>query len=239
MRRAKAPRKHADPALYQQFVSASHLMRTLRTQALLDVPSNMLLSNSATEPGAGADEEMDIDERGDSSRARTSRPIRTRSEDASRRNRHSYERVVPFEHGPSMSTLWPSIPEETHVPEWSFREEVEALVRSCLKELGMDQRFGSEDSDDHDHGAASAENHPAAELLGSQEQPRGSRNSIDVPSSYIETLTSQTTLALSRIFSYMADHREATKPKNYIFLPKLGWNEVLGIMQGSGIVDDS
>jgi hypothetical protein len=130
-----------------------------------------------------------------------------------------------------LSALWPSTLDETFNPEWSLRDEVEALARLCLNSLGLERAISLEPNSTPSDGADGD-----ASLLS---DPPSSPRAVEPSSAYIETLVEQVSIVLTRIFTNMAKHRTPVPARNQLLQPKVGWNEISQALRGSNIIDES
>jgi len=129
------------------------------------------------------------------------------------------ERLPAFvEGGPSFITLWPDVNAAGYEPEWNLRDEVDTLIRFYLKAKEKDPQ----DLQHNDQGDNSSAESSDTEAEGSL--------------AYRDVVYEQVLTALTRIFSYIAMHRAEDAPDKTLHHTPMNWEDVLKVLDMSGIV---
>jgi len=115
-------------------------------------------------------------------------------------------------------TRWPLVPEDVHLPEWGFEDEVYSLAKHVL--LSDVSYLNSRDTNSDDSNALIEDQ---AEVLL---PPSSLRALADVSSSHLERI-------LSALASYSLSAEESTHDRSH----PLGWESVLNVVGAAGLVD--
>ncbi|KAJ6591027.1 hypothetical protein DFH09DRAFT_1138358 [Mycena vulgaris] len=193
-------RKRVPPALHAELSEYSSLLRALRTNDTLDVTKHIVLpphrKPSKSKGGEASSSALD-----DLEPAPDAQPDDKPVED-----------VPPEEVGPQPRkrkrdtwTRWPLLVKDVHVPEWGLEDEVEALMRVCLRE------------------------HPRPAVLESADAEEPDEAPPSLPH-----LTQSASNFLSSILALIALHTPARSQSMQDRLNIIGWQNVLEIVAASG-----
>lgn len=164
------------------------------------------------------------------------------------------ERMRPFADGgggPPLVALWPDEYHAEYEPEFEFEEEVESVVRDALKGQGKGIHVPLDNEEEVEtlpepgpsNGIRSSKRARSANAPHDQvDGPAHSQELeefVDIPPEYLDTLTEQVSVMLSRIFTHLTLYRTVERPTQNILHTPMGWEEVLKFLDGSGIVSPS
>ena len=213
-------RKAVPAALHSEISEYASLLRVLRATDTLDITTHLTRLNSPDETGQATFIPEEPGQR-ESTSSRVESPF---DEEASRSSPEG-ESVQPGRSWKNW-TRWPLVPEDVHLPEWGFEDEVYSLAKqvllsdvSCLNSpLMVSSRFRGADSDD-----SNVLIEDRAEVLL---PPSSLRALADVSSSHLERI-------LSALASYTLSAEESTHDRSH----PIGWESVLNVVGSAGLID--
>ncbi|KAF8323814.1 hypothetical protein DL93DRAFT_30881 [Clavulina sp. PMI_390] len=209
---------------YEDLKQYSYTLRALRTQAIQDSPSYTLDILKAKRNSNDASRTTDHARYGDGGDPALGSLVpapSTSTVDLPPRA----EATPPFvEGGPEFMTLWPDRKALSYVPEWSFEEEIEALLRISYQTDGKRVHVPML----HDHPSEDAD----PELAPTE----GSEECVELTSDLVTEVADHIQDTLTDIFSYLALHRPQEPPERALYQESMGWDQVLNALHGSGIV---
>ncbi|KAI9463960.1 hypothetical protein BJY52DRAFT_1184374 [Lactarius psammicola] len=219
-------RKAIPAALHSEISEYASLLRVLRATDTLDIATHLtrLDSPHETDQATFAHDGPGQRESPTSSRVESKRATSTLDEETGRSSPEA-----DFVH-PGRSwknwTRWPLVPEDVHLPEWGFEDEVYSLAKQVLlsdvsylnSSLAGSSRFRGADSDD-----SNVLIEDRAEVLL---PPSSLRALADVSSSHLERI-------LSALASYNFSMEESTHDRSH----PIGWESVLNVVGTAGLVD--
>ncbi|KAI9438194.1 hypothetical protein H4582DRAFT_1814901 [Lactarius indigo] len=220
-------RKAISAALHSEISEYASLLRVLRATDTLDIATHLTRRDSPHETGRAASvhEEPSQRDTPTSSRVESKRATSSLDEETGRSSPEG-DSVHPGRSWKNW-TRWPLVPEDVHLPEWGFEDEVYSLAKQVLLSdvsyqdpplAASSSRFRGADSDD-----SNVLVEDRAEVLL---PPSSLRALADVSSSHLERI-------LSALASYSLSAEESTHDRSH----PIGWESVLNVVGAAGLVD--
>jgi hypothetical protein len=211
-------RKIVPAALHSEISEYASLLRALRATDTLDITAQLTRLDSARDDTDPAIEEetsphesptsSHVDCDGVSSIEEKGHPSALNT---SRKSRNTWSR-------------WPLLPEDLHIPEWTFEDEVHALARQAL--------LSDLSSQNQPSASTSSESHRVDFNVPSEDQADAL-----LPPSSVRILADVSSSHLEHILSALASYCPVTKSTQHRRHP-IGWESVLNIVSTTGLVDD-
>ncbi|KAH9053609.1 hypothetical protein EDB87DRAFT_1690226 [Lactarius vividus] len=222
----KHKRKAIPAALHSEISEYASLLRVLRATDTLDIATHLTRRESPHETGQ-ATSVYDEPSRRDSptsSRVESKRAASPLDEETSRSSPEG-ESVHP---GRSWKhwTRWPLIPEDVHLPEWGFEDEVYSLAKQVLLS----------DVSYLDYPAAVSSRSPGADSDDSNVLIED-RADVLLPPSSLRTLADVSSSHLERILSALASYSLSTEESTHNRSHPIGWECILNVVGTAGLVD--
>ncbi|KAH8986954.1 hypothetical protein EDB86DRAFT_2211060 [Lactarius hatsudake] len=219
-------RKAIPAALHSEISEYASLLRVLRATDTLDITTHLTRRDSPHEAGRATSVHDEPSQRDSPapSRVESKRATSPLDEEASRSSPEG-DSVHPGRSWKNW-TRWPLVPEDVHLPEWGFEDEVYSLAKQVLlsdvsyldSPLAVSSRFRGADSDD-----SNVLVEDRAEVLL---PPSSLRALADVSSSHLERI-------LAALASYSLSAEESTHDRSH----PIGWESVLNVVGTAGLVD--
>jgi hypothetical protein len=203
-------RKAIPAALHSEISEYASLLRVLRATDTLDITTQLTRLDSPNETIQATHEEPGQYE--PTTPARVETPI---DEDTSR----SSPGVDCVHPGRSWKnwTRWPLVPEDVHLPEWGFEDEVYSLAKQVLL---SDVSYRDANSDDSNV------------LIEDQAE-------VLLPSSSLRALADVSSTHLERILSALASYSFSADESTHGRSHPIGWESVLNVLGTAGLVDST
>lgn len=201
-------RKAIPAALHSEISEYASLLRVLRATDTLDIATQLTRRDSPNETVQATHEEPGQRESPTPSRVET--PL----DEETGRSSPEGDSVHPGRSWKNW-TRWPLVPEDVHLPEWGFEDEVYSLAKQVLL---SDVSYRDANSDD-----SNVLIEDQAEVLL---PPSSLRALADVSSSHLERI-------LSALASYSLSTEESTHDRSH----PIGWESVLNVVGTAGLVD--
>jgi len=222
--RKQRKRKAIPVALHSEISEYASLLRVLRATDTLDIATHLtrLDSPHETDLATFVHDEPGQREAPTSSRVESKRATSPLDEETSSPEGDSVHPGRSWKNW----TRWPLVPEDVHLPEWGFEDEVYSLAKQVLlsdvsyldSPLAVSSRFRGADSDD---------SHVLIEDRAEVLLPPSSLRALaDVSSSHLERI-------LSALASYNLSMEESTHDRSH----PIGWESVLNVVGTAGLVD--
>ena len=204
-------RKAIPAALHSEISEYASLLRVLRATDTLDIATHLTRLDSPHETVQATHEEPG--QRGSLTPSHVETPV---DEETSRPSPEG-DAVHPGRSWKNW-TRWPLVPEDVHLPEWGFEDEVYSLAKQVL--LSDVSYLDSRDANSEDSNVLIEDQ---AEVLL---PPSSLRALADVSSSHLERI-------LSSLASYSLSAEESSHGRSH----PLGWESVLNVVGTAGLVD--
>ena len=214
-------RKAIPAALHSEISEYTSLLRVLRTTDTQDITTHLTRLDPPRETDQVTFVHEDPGQRESPTPSRVQSPL---DEETSRSSPES-DSAHPGRSWKNW-TRWPLVPEDVHLPEWGFEDEVYSLAKQVLlsdvSHLNfpptVPSRFRGTDSDD-----SNVLIEDRADVL----LPSSSLRALaDVSSSHLERI-------LSALASYSFSAEENTHDRSY----PIGWESVLNVVGTAGLID--
>ncbi|KAF8270070.1 hypothetical protein EI94DRAFT_859102 [Lactarius quietus] len=200
-------RKAIPAALHSEISEYASLLRVLRTTDTLDIATQLTRLDSPPTVQATHEEPG---QRESATPSRTETPF----DEETGRESPQGDSIHPGRSWKNW-TRWPLVPEDVHLPEWGFEDEVYSLAKRVLLSDVSYQNSSDANSDDSN---VLIEDQ-AEELL----PPSSLRALADVSSSQLERI-------LSALASYSLSAEESTHDRSH----PIGWESVLNVVGAAG-----
>lgn len=217
-------RKTIPAALHSEISEYASLLHVLRATDTLDITTHLTRLDSPLETGQAtfAHDEPGQRESPTSSRAESKRATSPFDEETSRSS--------PEGDHPGRSwknwTRWPLVPEDVHLPEWGFEDEVYSLAKQVLLSDASDPNPPLAASS-RSRGVDSADSTVLIEDRADVLLPPSTLRALaDVSSTHLERI-------LSALASYSLSGEESAHDRSY----PIGWESVLNVVGTAGLVD--
>jgi hypothetical protein len=201
-------RKAIPAALHSEISEYASLLRTLRATDTLDITTHLTRLDS---PRQTTHQETD------KRKSPTPSSVATPIDEETSRSSPEGDTVHPGRSWKNW-TRWPLVPEDVHLPEWGFEDEVYSLAKHVL--LSDVSYLNSRDANSDDSNVLIEDR---AEVLL---PPSSLRALADVSSSHLERI-------LSALASYSLSAEESAHDRSH----PLGWESVLNVVGAAGLVD--
>jgi hypothetical protein len=234
MKKSNQATKVMPKKLHTELIHYDSLLRVLRTEDTQNASSPPVFapgpsSNPAGEEGGIISEHAESlrDPEDDEDSEDHPSPVNV-SQGALQQLRPRKRRKIDIETHPpspditSLSSRWPHLAHETFIPEYTLRDEVEAIALSVLRSqpsaspvLGSERSDGGETDEDAD---------------------ANSPNTAVLPPAFSSSLTQEISLLLTHIFALLAHHRPVVASSLQNRLAPMGWEGVLDIVGNGGMI---
>ena len=204
-------RKAIPAALHSEISEYASLLRVLRATDTLDITTHLTRLDPPHETVQATHEEPGQRE------SPTPSHVETPVDEETSRSSPEGDSIHPGRSWQNW-TRWPLVPEDVHLPEWGFEDEVYSLAKQVLLSDVSYQNSRDANSDD-----SNVLIEDRAEVLL---PPSSLRALADVSSSHLERI-------LSSLASYSLSVEESTHDRSH----PLGWESVLNVVGTAGLVD--
>jgi hypothetical protein len=211
-------RKAIPAALHSEISEYASLLRVLRATDTLDITTQLTRLDSPHETGQATFVHEEPGQRESPTSSRVESPFDGETSPSSSEG----DSVHPGRSWKNW-TRWPLVPEDVHLPEWGFEDEMYSLAKQALlsdvsyldSPITVSSRFRGADSN--------VLIEDRAELLL---PPSSLRALADVSSSHFERI-------LSALASYSLSAEESTHDRSH----PIGWESVLNVVGTAGLID--
>ena len=198
-------RKAIPAALHSEISEYASLLRVLRATDTLDITTQLTQLDSPNETLQATHEEPRQRESSTSSHVDTPLDEETGSSSPGDDSAHPGRSWKNW-------TRWPLVPEDVHLPEWGFEDEVYSLAKQVLL---SDVSYGDANPD--------ALIEDQAEVL--------------LPPSSLRALSDVSSAQLERILSALASYSRSAEESTHSRSHPIGWESVLNVVGTAGLVD--
>ena len=246
MGKGKQAKKLVPKKLYAELIDYESLLRALRTEATQSASSPLVFAAGPSanraqieveppiETISGDEESLDDQEEDNENIGYQSRATSSSQGPSSKRPPRKRRNIEPetslpsFPDITSLSSRWPHLVHETFVPEYTLRDEVEALALSVLRsQTSASRGMGSERS-------RLPENNSSEEIV--EDDYNDSSNTTALPPAFTSALTQEISLLLTHVFALLAHHRPVAASSLQNRLAPIGWESLLDIVANGGMI---